>query len=126
MLTCTMGPFAWQQNAPAAALCAAICTTQWRRQTSHMAPRRYAAHRTGLAARPGTNWDTIPAVRIRRNLRRHLRQPQDYLHTAIEEMDAGQWPGGIVGALLYPARPASDQTREMIETLAGEQAIMVT
>jgi hypothetical protein len=41
-------------------------------------------------------------------------------------MDAGQWPGGIAGALLYPARPASGQVQQTIETLAGEQAIMVT
>jgi hypothetical protein len=41
-------------------------------------------------------------------------------------MDAGQWPGGIAGALLYPARPSRAATAEMIEALAGEQAIMVT
>jgi hypothetical protein len=74
----------------------------------------------------GTSWDTIPAERVRPNLRRHLRQLQGYLNTATEEMDAGQWPGGIAGALLYPARPSRAATAEMIEALAGEQAIMVT
>jgi hypothetical protein len=73
-----------------------------------------------------TDWDTIPAARVRRNLRRHLRQLQGYLDTAIAEMDAGRWPGGIAGALLYPARPASTQIQEAIEAVAGEQAIMVT
>jgi hypothetical protein len=74
----------------------------------------------------GTSWETIPAERVRPNLRRHLRQLQGYLDTATEEMDAGQWPGGIAGALLYPARPSCAATAEMIEALAGEQAIMVT
>jgi hypothetical protein len=74
----------------------------------------------------GTDWDTIPAARVRRNLRRHLRQLQAYLDTATAEMDAGQWPGGIAGALLYPARPSSSQVQETIEALAGEQAVMVT
>jgi hypothetical protein len=74
----------------------------------------------------GTDWDKIPAVRIRRNVRRHLRQLQAYLDTASGQMDAGQWAGGIAGALLYPARPASAEAREEIEALAGEQAIMVT
>jgi hypothetical protein len=74
----------------------------------------------------GTDWDTIPAARIMRNLRRHLRQLQAYLGTSIEEMEAGEWPGGIVGALLYPARPASAATQQAIEDAAGEQAIMVT
>jgi len=41
-------------------------------------------------------------------------------------MEAGEWPGGIVGALLYPARPASAATQQAIEDAAGEQAIMVT
>ena len=52
----------------------------------------------------GTDWDAIPADRVMRNLRRHLRQLRAYLDTAIEDMQAGQWEG-IVGALLYPARP---------------------
>lgn len=74
----------------------------------------------------GTDWDKIPAARVMRNLRRHLRQLQAYLDTAIEDMEAGQWPGGIAGALLYPARPASAHTQETIEAIAGEQAVMVT
>jgi hypothetical protein len=49
----------------------------------------------------GTDWDAIPADRVMRNLRRHLRQLQGYLDTAIEDMEAGRWEG-IVGALLYP------------------------
>ena len=73
----------------------------------------------------GTDWDRIPAARHMRNLRRHLRQLQGYLDTAIEEMEAGAWTG-IVGSLLYPARPASKQTQDLIEAIAGEQAIMVT
>ncbi len=44
----------------------------------------------------GTGWDKIPAVRVRRNLRRHLRQLQAYPGTAAEEMDAGRWPGSIL------------------------------
>ena len=73
----------------------------------------------------GTDWGKIPSVRIMRNLRRHLRQLQGYLDTAIEEMEAG-YRAGIVGSLLYPARPASIETAATIEAVAGEQAIMVT
>lgn len=72
-----------------------------------------------------TNWDAIPAARIMRNLRRHLRQLQAYLDTAIEDMEAGDWTG-IGGALLYPARPADAQTLAAIEATAAEQAVMVT
>ena len=43
-----------------------------------------------------TSWDTIPAERVRPNLRRHLRQLQGYLNTAAEGC-RGQWPGGIAG-----------------------------
>jgi hypothetical protein len=56
-----------------------------------------------------TDWDKIPAARLMRNLRRHLHQLQGYLDAAIEEMEAGVWTG-IVGSLLYPARPASKET----------------
>ena len=73
----------------------------------------------------GTDWDAIPADRVMRNLRRHLRQLQAYLDTAIEDMEAGRWEG-IVGALLYPGRPASAETVAMIEAVAGEQAVQVT
>src|ERR1039457_6241338 len=48
----------------------------------------------------GTDWDAIPADSVMRNLRRHLRQLQAYLDTAIEYMEAGRWEG-LVGALLY-------------------------
>ena len=71
----------------------------------------------------GTDWDKIPPARVMRNLRRHLRQLQAYLDTAIEEMEAGEWPGGIVGALPYPARPARADTVAAIKAAAGEQAI---
>lgn len=72
-----------------------------------------------------TDWNKIPTDRLMRNLRRHLRQLQAYLDMAIEEMEAGRW-ASIAGALLYPARPASTETLTTIETIAGEQAIMVT
>jgi hypothetical protein len=72
----------------------------------------------------GTDWDAIPANRVVRNLRRHLHQLQAYLDTAIEDIETGQWEG-IVGALLYPARPADAKTLATIEALAGEQAIQV-
>ncbi len=78
-----------------------------------------------IIAIKGTDWDKIPAARLMRNLRRHLRQLQGYLDTAGEEMESGVWTG-IVGSLLYPARPASKQTQDTIEATAGERAIMVT
>ena len=73
----------------------------------------------------GTDWDAIPADRVMRNLRRHLRQLQAYLDTAIEDMEAGQWEG-VVGALLYPRRPAKAETLAIIEAVAGEQAVQIT
>lgn len=74
----------------------------------------------------GTDWDKIPESRTMPNLRRHLRQLQGYLDTAMEDMGAGEWAGGIAGCLLYPARPARAHLQEVIETTAGEQDIMVT
>jgi hypothetical protein len=44
----------------------------------------------------GTDSDAIPADRVLRNLRRHLRQLQAYLDTAIEDMEAGRWEGIVV------------------------------
>jgi hypothetical protein len=73
----------------------------------------------------GTDWDAIPADPVMRNLRRHLRQLQAYLDTAIEGMEAGQWEG-IAGALLYPARPASAEMLATIEAVAGDQAVQVS
>jgi hypothetical protein len=73
----------------------------------------------------GTDWDKIPAARLMRNLRRHLHQLQGYLDTSIEEMETGDWTG-IIGSLLYPARPASSETLATIAAVAGEEAIMVT
>jgi hypothetical protein len=73
----------------------------------------------------GTDWDAIPAERVMRNLRRHLHQLQAYLDTAIEDMDAGRWEG-IVGALLYPCRPANGKALAMIEAVAGERLCRVT
>jgi hypothetical protein len=73
----------------------------------------------------GTDWDAIPADRVMKNLRRHLRQLQAYIDTAVEDMEAGQWEG-IVGALLYPACPDSAHTLAAIEAVAGKQAVQVT
>ena len=73
----------------------------------------------------GTDWDAIPADRVMRNLRCHLRQLQAYRDTAIEDMEAGRWEG-IVGALLCPGRPARAETLALIEVVAGEQAVQVT
>jgi hypothetical protein len=70
----------------------------------------------------GTDWDAILADRVMRNLRRHLRQLQAYLDTAIEDMEAGQWEG-IVGALLYPAHPSSAEMLAMTEATADKQAV---
>lgn len=72
----------------------------------------------------GTDWDKIPAARLRRNLRRHAHQLQEYLDTAVEEMESGTW-AGIAGRLLYPARPTSKEAQAAIDAIAGEQAIEV-
>jgi hypothetical protein len=41
-------------------------------------------------------------------------------------MEAGQWPGGVAGALLHPCRPVDVEIQNAIEAIAGEHAIMVT
>lgn len=73
----------------------------------------------------GTDRDKIWADRVKRNVRRHIRQLVAYLDTAIAELEAGQWQG-VAGALLYPSRPASAESLACIEAAAAEQAIMVT
>lgn len=60
----------------------------------------------------GTNWNKIPAGRVTRNVRRHLGQLQDYLDTAVEDMEAGSW-NAVTGGLLYPARPARAEAVEV-------------
>ena len=40
-------------------------------------------------------------------------------------MEADQWES-IVGALLYPHRPAKAETLAIIEAVAGEQAVQIT
>jgi hypothetical protein len=72
----------------------------------------------------GTDWDAIPANRVVKNLRRHLRQLQRYLDTAVEDMEAGQWES-IAGALIYPVRPADAEKLAVIEALTDEQAIQL-
>jgi hypothetical protein len=59
----------------------------------------------------GTDWDAIPPSSDTEGSRA-------YLDTAIEDMEAGRWEG-IVGALLYPGRPASAEMLVVIETVAG-------
>jgi hypothetical protein len=57
----------------------------------------------------GTDWDAIPADRVMRNLRRHLRQLQAYLDTAIEDMASrpmGRHRGRA--ALPWPPRQRRD------------------
>ena len=54
----------------------------------------------------GTDWDAIPADRVMRNLRRHLRQLQAYLDTAIEDMEAGLWEGIVALCCTLAAPPA--------------------
>lgn len=61
---------------------------------------------------------------VRRNVQRHIRQLLAYLGTAISELEAGQWEG-VAGALLYPCRPASQETLACMAA-ADDQAIMVT
>ena len=72
----------------------------------------------------GTDWEAIPADRVMRNLRRHLRQLQAYLDTAVEDMKAVQWEGIV--DLCSTLAPAKSQTLAMIEAVAGEQAVQVT
>jgi hypothetical protein len=38
-----------------------------------------------------TDWDKTPAARVGRNLNRHLRPLQAYLHAAVEAVEAVDW-----------------------------------
>jgi hypothetical protein len=54
----------------------------------------------------GTDWDAIPADRVMRNLRRHLRQLQAYLDTAIEDMEQADGKASWVPCSILAAPPA--------------------
>jgi hypothetical protein len=86
-----------------------------------------------------SDWDAFPADRVRPNLRRHLRQLQDYLdhyvdhlrHTPTEtsdSTDASDEPlvwDTVIGVLLYPRRPSDPARALLIEGLALQQALTV-
>jgi hypothetical protein len=86
-----------------------------------------------------TDWDAFAADRVRPNLRRHLRQLQDYLDHYVDHIRRPQdstrettdsvdtepltWDT-VIGVLLYPRRP--DPARAtLIEDVALEQALTV-
>jgi hypothetical protein len=87
-----------------------------------------------------SDWDTFSDDRVRPNLRRHLRQLQDYLDHYIDnlrqaadltsDIDEGddsqplRWDA-VIGVLLYPRRPSDSDRVRLIEDVALEQALTV-
>jgi hypothetical protein len=91
-----------------------------------------------------SDWDAFDAARVRPNLRRHIRQLQDYLdhyidnlrHTPNEAADPGADPARegdrqpltwdtVIGVLLYPKRPHDPIRAQLVEALALQQALTV-
>lgn len=78
-----------------------------------------------------TDWDALDEHRVRPNIRRHIRQLQNYLDTLAEGLDTGLadetlpiWDS-IDGALLYPARPVKNGRAQLVETLSEDEALMI-
>ena len=59
----------------------------------------------------GTDWDAIPVLGVMRNLRRHLRQLQAYLDTAIEDMEVGRWRASWAPCSTRAAQPGPRRWR---------------
>jgi hypothetical protein len=88
-----------------------------------------------------TDWDALRVDRLRPNLRRHLRQLQDYLdhyvgHLRVEGPEPSQntttvdAPGSstwdsVVGVLLYPKQPTGPHRARLLEEWALAEAITV-
>lgn len=85
-----------------------------------------------------TDWDALRGERVRPNVRRHLRQLQDYLDhyvdhlrtddpgddTAVDGRGALGWDS-VVGVLLYPKQPSDLARARLVEEVAGTEAITV-
>jgi hypothetical protein len=83
-----------------------------------------------------TDWDS---VHVRPNLRRHIRQLQEYLDHYVDHLrtnldqpaDSVSKDGlpvtwdSVIGVLLYPARPHDPDRVRLIEDIALEQALTV-
>ena len=72
----------------------------------------------------GTDWDRITQQRMKRNFVRHLRQLQELIDTAIDDMEAGLWDS-VAAVLLYPTRPANSHDLASIQAAAAEQDVML-
>lgn len=75
-----------------------------------------------------TDWDALRAERVRPNLRRHLRQLQEYLDPYVDQLGAGdgvdRWDA-VIGILLYPKPPTDGARQQLIEQLCLAEAITV-
>jgi hypothetical protein len=84
-----------------------------------------------------SDWDAFPVDRVRPNLRRHIRQLQEYLDHYVEYLrhppdrtgDHAHLGGiplawdSVIGVLLYPKRPSDPARGKLIEDEALQQAL---
>ena len=86
-----------------------------------------------------SDWDSFRPTRVRPNLRRHIRQLQEYLDHYVDHLRANAdqpidppsadglplaWDS-VIGVLLYPTRPRDPDRTQLIEAIALEQALTV-
>jgi hypothetical protein len=94
------------------------------------------AHRTAVIVEiKSTDWDVRPAHRVRRLIRSHIRQLQDYLDVYVDQIRATPDPttsgstapgwDSVSGVLLYPRRPTNPWRAQLIDELTGRDALMV-
>jgi GTPase SAR1 family protein len=82
-----------------------------------------------------TDWDTRPPHRVRRLIRAHIRQLQNYLDVYVDQIvtpptvghQAGVTGGwdSVAGVLIYPRRPTQKCRRQWIDELTQREALMV-
>jgi hypothetical protein len=82
-----------------------------------------------------SDWDSFRPARVRPNLRRHIRQLQEYLDHYVDHLRTNSdqpaaeglpptWDS-VIGVLLYPTRPRDRDRLQLIEAIALEQALTV-
>jgi hypothetical protein len=99
-------------------------------------PRKADEHVVVVVEVKNTEWDAFRADRVRPNLRRHIRQLQEYLDYYVDQLRTSpQGPAdrtgdgdthlefdSVIGVLLYPTRPACAR---LIDSIALDRSLTV-